>query len=358
MSSAPERLGKYRIVRELGSGAMGVVYLAFDEVIERHVAIKAIRKELLEAGSAQEVTTRFRREAVAAARLSHPGIVAVYDYGEDAQVAFIVMEFAPGVDLERYRTTRPPQLPEVAELLRQLLDALGHAHAAGVVHRDVKPANILIGQRLKVTDFGVARIHDSSLTQTGTALGTPAYMSPEQYMGVGVDHLSDLYSAAVILYQLLTSRLPFDGSSLEELSYKICHTQPPSPRALRPDLPPAIVEVLARALAKDKRQRFPSAAELSRAVSSSLLVSAGSVAPSAFVASAPASQLETSSGVAPEALERVEHTLATYVGPIARVMLKKAAVGATSYTALCERLSARLSTEDERASFLKTLGVK
>ena len=260
------RLGKYDILQTLGSGAMGVVYLAYDAAIERKVAVKTIRKEALGQAASSEVAARFRREAMAAGRLTHPGIVAVYDYGEDDSVAYIVMEYAPGQDLGRYAASRDLSLSEAAGQMAQLLDALGFAHAAGVVHRDVKPGNILVGERLKITDFGIARVADSSLTQTGVAMGTPAYMAPEQYMGIGVDYRADLFAAGVVLYELLTKTLPFDGNSLEELSYKICHTEPKLATLVRPDLPPSVNAVLAKALAKSSAARFANAAELSHAI--------------------------------------------------------------------------------------------
>src|SRR5882724_3893722 len=442
MTTPPRaRLGKYEILQTLGSGAMGVVYLAYDAVIERKVAVKTIRKEILGQDASSEVSARFRREAMAAGRLSHPGIVAVYDYGEDESVAYIVMEYAPGQDLGRYAAARNLSLSEVGGLMAQLLDALGFAHAAGVVHRDVKPGNILVGERLKITDFGIARVADSSLTQTGVAMGTPAYMAPEQYMGIGVDFRADLFAAGVVLYELLTKTLPFDGNSLEELSYKICHTEPRRPRQIRPDLPPSADALLAKALAKSSAARFGSAAELARAVVDALngneieslrdsrrsltggaqlagstwsldtqraleavlAPTMGSVAGAAVrrgMARAsdseqlvrvlletvdgdsarstladqlrgvlgaarprspsfppPASSVREGVSVSPEAVVRVTQTLASYVGPIAKVMVKKAAADAPSYLDLCLRVSARLETEDERARFLKEVGV-
>jgi serine/threonine-protein kinase len=439
------RLGKYDILQTLGAGAMGVVYLAYDAAIERKVAVKTIRKEALGQAASSEVAARFRREAMAAGRLTHPGIVAVYDYGEDDSVAYIVMEYAPGQDLGRYAASRELSLSEIAGLMAQLLDALGFAHAAGVVHRDVKPGNILVGERLKITDFGIARVADSSLTQTGVAMGTPAYMAPEQYMGIGVDYRADLFAAGVVLYELLTKTLPFDGNSLEELSYKICHTEPKLATLVRPDLPPSVNAVLAKALAKSSAARYANAAELSRAIalalngielepsresrhsqagrpaSPAIPVAAwsldtqraleallaptmGSVAGAAVrrgmaraadseqlvrvltetvegesarstlanrlravldaggprSASLPPSSSSTLEGVSvsPEAVARVTQTLATYVGPIAKVMVKKATADAPSYLDLCLRVSARLETEDEKTRFLKEVGVR
>jgi serine/threonine protein kinase len=362
------RLGKYDILQTLGAGAMGVVYLAYDAAIERKVAVKTIRKEALGQAGSAEVAARFRREAMAAGRLTHPGIVAVYDYGEDDSVAYIVMEYAPGQDLGRYAASRDLSLSEVLGLMAQLLDALGFAHAAGVVHRDVKPGNILVGDRLKITDFGIARVADSSLTQTGVAMGTPAYMAPEQYMGIAVDYRIDLFAAGVVLYELLTKALPFDGKSLEELSYKVCHTEPKPATLVRPDLPRSIDIVLARALAKSSAARYSSAAELSRAITDAL--SGVELEPSPHSrhshaggprsASLPPPSSTTLEGVSvsPEAVARVTQTLATYVGPIAKVMVKKATADAPSYLDLCLRVSARLETEDEKTRFLKEVGVR
>jgi len=184
---APTRLGKYQILQTLGVGGMGVVYLGYDAAIERKVAIKTIRKDMLDSSATAEATARFRREAMAAGRLTHPGIVAVYDYGEDEDVAYIVMEYAPGEELGRFAAARQLSPPQVATLLVQLLDALHYAHQTGVVHRDIKPANLLVSERLKITDFGIARAI-SKMTSSGEyararlmpVLGTPSYMSPEQ----------------------------------------------------------------------------------------------------------------------------------------------------------------------------------
>ena len=441
---APARLGKYQILETLGAGGMGVVYLGYDAAIERKVAIKTIRKDV-DPNASVEVTARFRREAMAAGRLSHPGIVAVYDYGEDEDVAYIVMEYAPGEELSRHAVTRQLSPPQVAALLVQLLDALHYAHQAGVVHRDIKPANILVSERLKVTDFGIARVSNSTLTQTGAAMGTPAYMAPEQYMGSGVDQRVDLFAAGVILYELLTGVLPFDGDSLEVLSYQICHTEPAPISSRRADLPLGVDALLQRALAKRKEDRFQTAAEFAIAITrvfglgqaaeavesrqafgaaatvaaSSLRVSwppgtlqaleavltnsLGSVAAVAVrrstaratspehlvqllietldpvqgstVAAKLRAVLESerhsappaTTGVrpvsapaivTPEAITRITQALASYVGPIAKVLVKKAHADVTSYEDLCLRLSAKLASEAEKNAFLRTLGVR
>jgi serine/threonine protein kinase len=436
----PRSFGKYEILETLGSGAMGVVYLAYDPVIARRVAVKTIRKHALEA--VVDATARFRREASAAGRLSHPGIVAVYDFGEDRDVAYIVMEYASGLALDLYVAQQRPTLPQIASLMGQLLDALGYAHAAGVVHRDVKPGNILVAERLKIMDFGVARIDGVTQTETGVAVGTPAYMAPEQFMGKGVDHRVDLFAAGVILYELLTDARPFDGRSLEELCYKICHTEPLAASSLNAKLPRSIDAVLSQALAKSKSERFASAADFWRAISDALAIPGeeleasglrrSAVSPavgkptwSAEVLSAleaillpiigsvarvtvrrhaaragsstellrlltesieseptrvalterlraalgepraaAALQASTARGepgkvtkVTPEAMARVTRALASSVGPIARVLTRKAAVDSTSYLDLCLRLSAELSSEEEKARFLNEVGI-
>ena len=210
----PSKLGKYEIRRELGKGAMGVVYEGFDPSIERVVALKTIRADQLGGEDAPEILARFRREAQAAGRLKHPHIVAVYEYGEDAGTTFIAMEFVEGRSLKEFFSQHARfTVPQLARIMSELLDALDYSHRRGVVHRDIKPANIMIlpDGTVKVADFGIARIESSNLTQTGMILGTPSHMSPEQFMGQTVDGRSDLFSAGVILYELLTGEKPFSG---------------------------------------------------------------------------------------------------------------------------------------------------
>jgi serine/threonine-protein kinase len=366
----PVRLGKYELVRELGAGAMGVVYLAYDAAIDRQVAVKTIRREALSDTSASQAIARFRQEAIAAGRLTHPGIVAVYDYGEDDSVAYIVMEYAPGVDLGHYVADRRLSLPEVGGIMAQLLDALQYAHDAGVVHRDIKPRNILVSGRVKISDFGVARVARSQLTQSGVAIGTPAYMAPEQYRGSGVDHRVDLFASGVLLYELLTGELPFVGEFIEEIAYKICHTQPPLATRIRTDLPRTIDDVLAKALAKNKEVRFASARDLARAIDAvvagrdpGIEVPSGGhsleTMPTAEATAPPTTRDPPSSResrVTPEAMARITQTLAKYVGPIAQVMVKKAGFEAKTYRELCVGVSTRLADE-ERVRFLSEMGV-
>jgi serine/threonine-protein kinase len=212
----PERLGKYSIVEVLGKGAMGVVYKAFDPHIRRTVALKVIRKEIIDDDQSATLIARFKNEAQAAGRLTHPGIVAVYEYGEDEAVAYIAMEYVQGKGLREYfqRGTRFG-LGDVVSIMTQLLDGLGYAHEQGVIHRDIKPANIIImgNGKLKVADFGIAHLDSSKLTHLGTVMGTPGYMAPEQYSGAAVDRRADIFSSGVVLYQLLTGVKPFTGTT-------------------------------------------------------------------------------------------------------------------------------------------------
>ena len=261
----PERLGKYDIVEVLGKGAMGVVFRGFDPDIDRTVAIKTVRKELIEEEDrAGMALARFKNEARAAGRLSHPGIVAVYDYGESGSIAYIAMEFVQGNSLREYfnRGTRFAERDAIS-IMVQLLDALQHAHDQGVWHRDIKPANMIImtSGKVKIADFGIARIDTSTLTQTGAVMGSPGYMAPEQYSGGKVDRRADLFAAGVVMYQLLTGARPFAGS-VESIPYKICHVDPPLPSEAEPDRGwERYNAVITRALAKKPEDRFQTADE-------------------------------------------------------------------------------------------------
>jgi serine/threonine-protein kinase len=320
--------------------------------------VKTIRKHTLDAVA--DATERFRREASAAGRLNHPGIVAVYDYGEDNDVAFIVMEYAPGLELDLYVAQQRPKRAQIAALMAELLDALGYAHAAGVVHRDVKPGNILVAERLKIADFGIARINNVIQTETGVAVGTPAYMAPEQFMGKGVDQRVDLFAVGVILYELLTGQRPFEGQSLEELSYKICHADPAPPSSLVSSLPPAIDAVLARALAKDKAGRFASAAELSRAISEALAPAGAEHEASGLRRSGMSvtgSRSAAKSLWSPELLQQLEAILTPIIGSVARASVRRSAARAGSPSELLRLISESLESEPARPSIVERLRV-
>jgi serine/threonine-protein kinase len=262
---AGQKLGKYELLELVGKGAMGVVFRARDPDIERTVAIKTVRKELIEDDErAGMVLARFKNEARAAGRLSHPGIVAVYDYGESDTVAYIAMEFVQGNSLREYfNTSTRFAEPDILSIMVQLLEALAHAHEQGVWHRDIKPANLIVMKsgRVKVADFGIARIESSQLTQTGMLMGSQGYMAPEQYGGGRLDRRVDLFAAGVVLYQLLTAARPFTGTT-EQIVYRICHEQPAAPSAADPGKNWERYDaVVARALAKKPDERFQSALE-------------------------------------------------------------------------------------------------
>ena len=264
---APQKIGKYEIQGVLGKGGMGSVYRGFDPAISRAVAIKAISKASVGADDLKHIMQRFRHEAQAVGRLVHPRIVQIYDYGEDDDVAYIVMELVNGKTLAQHLQQEVAyEVREVAEIIRQLLDALGHAHAAGVIHRDVKPSNILINNdgRIKISDFGIARIESSQLTQVGDVLGTPHYMAPEQFMGTDIELQADLYSVGVIAYELLTGRKPFTGNSAAVM-HQVLNKPPADPSSLNPKLSPLIDRVLHKALAKKREDRFQSAREFAEA---------------------------------------------------------------------------------------------
>ncbi len=262
-------LGRYQVERELGKGAMGVVYLGKDPKIGRMVAIKTMAlSQEFEPDELKEVKERFFREAETAGRLSHPNIVSIYDAGEEHDLAYIAMEFIKGYDLVRH--TKPNALlevPEVIKIIADAADALDYAHGNGVVHRDIKPANMMMlsdTRVIKLTDFGIARITDSSKTKTGMVLGTPSYMSPEQLSGKKVDGRSDLFSLGVTLYQLLTGALPFQADSMATLMFKIANEAPAPVLALRPDLPPELETIIARALQKQLEARYAAGRDFAR----------------------------------------------------------------------------------------------
>jgi CHASE2 domain-containing sensor protein len=285
-------LGRYEVEKELGKGAMGVVYLGKDPKIGRVVAIKTMAlSQEFEADELVEVKERFFREAQTAGRLSHPNIVTIYDTGEEHDLCYIAMELLKGGDLVPF--SKPGGLlpvDKVVSIVSRAADALGYAHRQGVVHRDIKPANLMYhpdSDTLKLTDFGIARLTDSSKTKTGMVLGTPSYMSPEQLAGKKIEGRSDLFSLAVSLYQLLTGRLPFEGESMAQLMFKIANEAPTDITSLRQDLPPGVVSFLARAMAKNPDERFQTGEEFAQALRAAYAGSASPAPPPGPAAAPP-----------------------------------------------------------------------
>ena len=263
----PQKIGKYEIQGVLGRGGMGIVYKAFDPAIHRQVAIKTITRSAMDPSELQYAIARFRHEAQAVGRLTHPRIAAIYDYGEDENLAYIVMELVHGRSLhDHLQNNAKFDLPEVGEIIRQLLDGLGYAHAQGVVHRDIKPSNLLINDdgRIKISDFGIAHIDNSSLTQVGEIMGSPGYMSPEQFTGDEPDSRTDLYSVGVIAYELLAGRKPFTGSNVE-IMRQVIGERPPNPSGFNPLISAQLDWATHKALAKNREERFQSAREFALA---------------------------------------------------------------------------------------------
>ncbi|MDX1443951.1 MAG: serine/threonine-protein kinase [Gammaproteobacteria bacterium] len=264
-------LGRYQVEKELGKGAMGVVYLGRDPKINRVVAIKTMAlSQEFEEDELEEVTERFFREAETAGRLNHPHIVTIYDAGEEHDLAYIAMEFLKGKDLTGH--TKPDKLlptRTVFDIIAKSADALDFAHQQNVVHRDIKPANLMFDEEsgeLKITDFGIARITDSSKTKTGMVLGTPSYMSPEQLQGAKVDGRSDLFSLGVTFYQMLCGQLPFKADSMATLMYKIANEDHAPLTLVRPELPSCVDDIINKAMDKDADKRFQTGKEMAAAI--------------------------------------------------------------------------------------------
>lgn len=262
---------RYRIEERIARGGMGSVYLATDQRLDRRVALKVLKEELADDARFVE---RFRREARAAGALSHPNIAGVFDFGQDAQLYYMVMELAQGRDLARVlREEAAFSVERSVRIASQIAQALDHAHSAGVVHRDIKPPNVIIGEgdRVKVTDFGIARaIGDATLTATGSVLGTAHYISPEQAGGGEVGPRADLYALGIVLYEMLTGSLPFTGDSALAVAMRHVSDDVPPPSELNPEVPPALDEVVDRATAKDPAARFADAREMVDALGATL----------------------------------------------------------------------------------------
>jgi serine/threonine protein kinase len=291
----PKVIGRYEIVEELGRGAMGSVFKARDPAVGRIVALKTIHTTALEGAQSEEYRTRFYREARASGVLAHPGIVPVFDVGDDAGVPFLVMEFVDGRNLadvikkgERYTLDR------VCEIVQQVAEALGYAHRQGVIHRDIKPANILMtskavygSERPRITDFGIAKLASSDITTTGQLLGTPSFMPPEQFTGSPIDGRADLFSLGVILYSLATGEQPFPGETMTAVSYKVVYTEPIPPAKLNPAIPARFEAVILKSLAKSPSDRFQTGEEMAQELAALRSGSGTTISPSANFAPPP-----------------------------------------------------------------------
>jgi serine/threonine-protein kinase len=355
----PQKIGKYIVQSVLGKGAMGVVYKAFDPHIERVVAIKTVRKDLVDPALAVQVMARFQNEAKAAGRLLHPNIVSVYEYAEDEVNAFIAMEYVEGTGLREYLNRKASfDLGQIVAIVSQLLLALDFAHERGVVHRDVKPANLILTSdgALKVADFGIARIDTSNLTNAGMVMGTPSYMSPEQCQGKEVDRRSDLFSAGVVLYELLTGEKPFAGS-IEAIAFKICYEEArPVSEVSKLAISPALDAIVATAMTKDRAARFQNAKAFNRALRLALdpEINIKREAQDATEINLAAVKLQAQAAPVWDdtTLHTIERQLANFVGPMARVMVKKAAAKSRDTAELYTLLSESITDPEVRRKFV------
>ena len=357
MAGHPEAIGKYRITRPLGKGAMGMVYEGFDPVIERKVAIKTILAEYLDAADLEEALARFKREAQAGGRLLHPGIVGVYEYGNDADMAFIVMEYVEGQELKRVLSTGMRyETIEIFEIMKQLLTALDYSHKQGVVHRDIKPANLMIlpGTKLKIMDFGIARLASSSLTQVGTVVGTPTHMAPEQLMGLPADGRVDLWASGVILYELLTGMSPFLAETPAAVMHNVLQGEPVAPSALAPAIPRGFDGVVAKALAKRPEERFQTAREFQAAMLMALQGKQVSATMTLRTQTAmrPPEPVPVLA-ISPEALAEIEKSLSRHMGPLAKVLIRKGRAETTSFDEFFHLLADQIPDAEEQKAFLK-----
>lgn len=359
----PQSIGKYKISTVLGKGAMGTVYKGFDTVIERTVAIKVLHQHLLE-DDGEGFAIRFKQEAQAAARCLHPNIVTIFDFGIENDTSYIVMEYVEGTELkEEIQHQRISSVIQAIKILLQILDGLEMAHSKGVIHRDIKPANIIIlaDGRVKVSDFGVARLDTSDLTSAGFMVGTPNYMSPEGLRGEQVDNRSDLYSCALLLLEIITRIKPYAGRNTEELLAAL-----ESQTQIADNLRYRLQQCICKALNSDPEQRYQSAAKFRMALAGIIdhvgveeddqktMIIAAPLRPSVASSSSQTSQSQMGAWN-PDLLKVIEDSLIKYIGPMARVLIRKSSKTAISISALSQQLAEQIPSDKDRLSFLNNL---
>ncbi|MEM9145024.1 MAG: serine/threonine-protein kinase [Pseudomonadota bacterium] len=351
----PQQIGKYRIDGVLGTGAMGVVYKGYDPTIDREVAIKTIRQDLLSDDDAGGWRERFAREVRTAARCIHPNVVTIFEFGEAGGAPYIVMEYCACRPLSDFLLAKKPfEVSAALFVISQVLSALGAAHASGVVHRDVKPGNILLldSGAVKVTDFGIARVESSTMTAHGSMIGTPSYMSPEQFMASEVDQRSDIFSAAIVAYELLTGQRPFVGGNSAEIMYRVMNEPPASMVATNPGVAPGVEQAVLRALAKAPQDRYATAQEFAQGLAQASDQTAATIIAPAQPKMAPRPQ----AGFEEAVLAQAERRLARVVGPIAKVMVKRAAGRCGSVTELYRALAEDIGDAKAAAEFMRKSG--
>jgi tRNA A-37 threonylcarbamoyl transferase component Bud32 len=385
MSDIPTTIGRYQVKRWLASGAMGEVYEAYDPIIDRPVAIKTLRRELVERGDTAGWLERFRHEARAAGRRMHANIVMILDFGEQDGTPYLAMEYIAGENVDvALKRTGPFDEARAVSVISQVLSALEFAHSQGVIHRDIKPSNILLPDSgpIKVADFGIAHLEQSDLTIDGDVLGTPSYMAPEQLLGGHVDHRADLYASGLLLYEMLTGEKAFQNRQIFDLVRTMREGAPEDIWATHPEVSPAIAAIINRALAFDPADRYATAvvfADAIRAVNVSTAPTAAPVAerqgdatvvapspatrPPAPVAEppSPTSPTGTPSGTqavpqtsafAAETLAAVERDLSIFIGPLARIAVRRAATTCSDIGVLYRELAKLINSETDRASFI------
>jgi serine/threonine-protein kinase len=374
-ATAPiRRVGKYRIDELLGRGAFGVVYKGHDEQIDRVVAIKTLRPEVLaDLNENAEQLKRFGAEVRSAGRCLHQNIVTIFDYVEDRGAPYIIMEYVPAGTLDDVIKSgvRLP-IRQVGGIMEQLLLALDHAHAKGIIHRDVKPSNILChsAMSIKVADFGTAYVESLELTRTGqfSPIGTPYYAAPERFLGRAADVRGDVYSAGIILYQLLTGQRPFTASDIHDLMSQVINRPLPTAKSMRPDLSDPLDEVVCRSLARNPEDRFPSALAflegLSAAIDADMVDPSPPLDLTTYSASPRKGQEKGGSAspplnqsmverLKPETLAALERTLAPWLGPMAKLHVKRAASESTDAERLLAALLDPLKSSTKAANFRK-----